>query len=809
MAGLIKNLVGGFINAATATINPFKVQIVSADTFLTIPVVMQEGCVYLYKRPGYFECVIKPAATAPKCFSLFRQYSEVESRTLFGTIAPKLDMILQCSSSLYLENTLQRVFDCFREHPTWTAVHVAAYTGLWEIFKHEQMKSLINTECRATGVTPLMACVKGKQPQCIQELLIHNANIGMCDKQGSTVYHHAVTDMPTAIPLIIGHDAEGVINWLNGKGETALFLACSKMLPDATDILIHVGADPAVSTADCLPVHAAARSGDLKSLELIVQMHPNQISAWDNRYQSTPLHWAANKEVINLLSLMGCDINAVGGNGFTALHVMMTQGKIDCCMELLCHGADVNVVDANRETVLHWAVQKDDVELVRTYVVYGANVNLQNRNRHSARHLISVSKSKNRDLILYLLHISGAKRCRKDVKGCMDGCVAEGTHNGSPDKEMKRLLRMDSVAMLDELLSASVTCDATIVNKTGSVLDMVDGPLNVGDRVLCLDGGGIRGLILIQMLMEIETVAGRPIKECFDWICGTSTGGILALGIARGFPLQHLKGLYFRLKDEVFKGKRPYSSEPFEQMLKREFGEDSTMAEIKHPKVLVTGVLADRQPAELHMFRNYHKPLNLPHRDMEKETKYPTMPGPEEQKIWLAARCSGAAPTYFRAHERILDGGLIANNPTLDLLTEIHEYNVGLKQNNQMDKVRPLGCVISLGTGRMPQTQVNHVDVFRPENLFDAAKAVKGASTLGYLLINQATLSEGRPVDRARAWCSMINVPYFRFSPQLSEDVPLDCHDNRKLINMMWETHCYMVANQSRLQELASLIKAG
>ena len=53
-------------------------------------------------------------------------------------------------------------------------------------------------------------------------------------------------------------------------------------------------------------------------------------------------------------------------------------------------------------------------------------------------------------------------------------------------------------------------------------------------QVLSLDGGGIRGLVLIQMLMEIEAAVGKPIRECFDWIGGTSTGGILALGIARG-----------------------------------------------------------------------------------------------------------------------------------------------------------------------------------------------------------------------------------------------------------------------------------
>lgn len=53
-------------------------------------------------------------------------------------------------------------------------------------------------------------------------------------------------------------------------------------------------------------------------------------------------------------------------------------------------------------------------------------------------------------------------------------------------------------------------------------------------QVLCLDGGGIRGLILIQLLQAIENAVGRPIRNCFDWIAGTSTGGILALAIVHG-----------------------------------------------------------------------------------------------------------------------------------------------------------------------------------------------------------------------------------------------------------------------------------
>lgn len=55
-----------------------------------------------------------------------------------------------------------------------------------------------------------------------------------------------------------------------------------------------------------------------------------------------------------------------------------------------------------------------------------------------------------------------------------------------------------------------------------------------GSRVLFLDGGGIRGLILVEILIEIEKRTGQKITDLFDWIVGTSTGGIVALGLVYG-----------------------------------------------------------------------------------------------------------------------------------------------------------------------------------------------------------------------------------------------------------------------------------
>ena len=55
-----------------------------------------------------------------------------------------------------------------------------------------------------------------------------------------------------------------------------------------------------------------------------------------------------------------------------------------------------------------------------------------------------------------------------------------------------------------------------------------------GSRILFLDGGGMRGLIQIEILRQLEKETGRQIIELFDWIVGTSTGGILALGLVYG-----------------------------------------------------------------------------------------------------------------------------------------------------------------------------------------------------------------------------------------------------------------------------------
>ncbi|MDE5110482.1 MAG: patatin-like phospholipase family protein, partial [Trichodesmium sp. St7_bin2_1] len=63
-------------------------------------------------------------------------------------------------------------------------------------------------------------------------------------------------------------------------------------------------------------------------------------------------------------------------------------------------------------------------------------------------------------------------------------------------------------------------------------------------RILCLDGGGIRGIMPARILQKVEERLGSPLKNHFDLIAGTSTGSILAIGIGLGKSPEELLNLY-------------------------------------------------------------------------------------------------------------------------------------------------------------------------------------------------------------------------------------------------------------------------
>lgn len=141
--------------------------------------------------------------------------------------------------------------------------------------------------------------------------------------------------------------------------------------------------------------------------------------------------------------------------------------------------------------------------------------------------------------MITLLKSVGATHCPEKVftpkandKGSSDAAAA----NFPPDhnrisqkyKELNDIVKTKR-NKYQQSQSSDVACEAL------DALQQVDVyRKSNGCRILCLDGGGVRGLVQIEMLRQIEQKTGKNIVDLFDWIVGTSTGGIIALALVYG-----------------------------------------------------------------------------------------------------------------------------------------------------------------------------------------------------------------------------------------------------------------------------------
>uniref|UniRef100_A0A7N6BZX5 phospholipase A2 n=1 Tax=Anabas testudineus TaxID=64144 RepID=A0A7N6BZX5_ANATE len=636
----------------------------------------------------------------------------------------------------------QPIVDCIRSHPDWSSGHIAVETGLRLCLKHNYSPN--SAQCQ----TPLhLACERGNVA-CVKELLEESqARTDIKDRNGETPVHSAAKqDSPAVIQVLCSRLCSGV-NEVNSSGETPLHVASRMGRVETVKALLAGGAKCDVIGSSGYPIHSAMKHSEKDCVEEILKADSNQLHAQDALYGGTPLHWAKTAEMCRLLLNHGCSVNFLSHTGESPLHILTKKGRFEAAMVLLTHEANANLKGQDGNTALHLAMKMDHMELIKALIVFGADVEIHN-DLGETPGLIAARNSKGFNDIIFV----GA------AIGAISGGISE-----------------------------------------------VDGA-KVMDKLLCLDGGGIKGLVLIQMLIALEKEAGRPTRELFDWVAGTSTGGILALAIIHGKSMEYLRCLYFRMKEQVFRGSRPYESAPLEDFLKKEFGENTKMSDIKFPRVMVTSVLADRHPGELHIFRNYDPPSVQRVPPYATTATFKPLTVPQEQLVWRAARSSGAAPTYFRPMGRFVDGGLLANNPTLDAMTEIHQYNKALKTEGRGEQIKKLGIVVSLGTGKPPQVEVSSVDVFRPSNPLELAKSFIGAKELGKMLVDCCTDSDGCAVDRAAAWCEMIDTIYQRLSPQLSHEVMLDEVSDAVLVNMLWETQMYLYEKKEVLQSLAKML---
>lgn len=247
----------------------------------------------------------------------------------------------------------------------------------------------------------------------------------------------------------------------------------------------------------------------------------------------------------------------------------------------------------------------------------------------------------------------------------------------------------------------------------GKLADRFEGKENEKHKILSLDGGGIRGILTLEVLVRMEemladaTGRGSEFRLCqfFDYVGGTSTGAIIAAGLARGMRAKELLDFYEKtgpaMFDKQFILKRwnaLYKSEPLKKELQKVFGANSTL-EPEYLECLLLAVTRNRTtdspwPISSNPQAKYNdtsrKDCNL---------KIP---------LWQIVRASTAAPVFFPPEVIwwdlqddskafvFVDGGLTPyNNPAFLLYRMATESGYRLSWASGEDKM----LVISVGTG--------------------------------------------------------------------------------------------------------------
>ncbi|XP_062845564.1 85/88 kDa calcium-independent phospholipase A2 isoform X2 [Trichomycterus rosablanca] len=574
--------------------NPYRVKEVQPAEYNGKVRMKQEGRTVLYRDnfSQAWDCVLMMPDSPNMALRLFQVTSEEDAANWFPQYSLKLRPFYETLRPPLKVDTFQQIVDCLRNHPDWSSAHIAVDTGLRECLKHNYVLSQINMR-DSQGQTPLhLACERG-DANCVRELLEEcQARTDIRNMNGDTPMHCAAKQDSAGIIEVLCSQLCVGVNELNKAGETPLHVACHLGKAETARALMGGGAQSDIIGGIGYPIHTAMKYSSRGCAEAILASNVKQLQSEDPVYGGTPLHWAKNAEMTRLLLDRGCSVNYLSKTGDSPLHILTKKGRYDAAMILLTHGADPNIKGQDGNTALHLAMKLDHMDLIKALIVFGADLEIRNDLGETPGLIAArTSKGSNRKVLLNMLCSVGLERCGPS----------------SPDIPSPVTSRPPAPAIgFDGLVHAAAAIAA--MSRGYTEVDGLKSGIRKMDNLLCLDGGGIKGLVLIQMLIALEKEAGRPIRELFDWVAGTSTGGILALAVVHGKSMEYLRCLYFRMKDQVFKGSRPYESAPLEEFLQQEFGENTKMTDVKHPKVMVTSVLADRHPGELHIFRNYDPP---------------------------------------------------------------------------------------------------------------------------------------------------------------------------------------------------------
>lgn len=188
-------------------------------------------------------------------------------------------------------------------------------------------------------------------------------------------------------------------------------------------------------------------------------------------------------------------------------------------------------------------------------------------------------------------------------------------------------------------------------------------------RILSLDGGGIRGVFPAALLARLEEHLEHPIGRYFDLIAGTSTGGIIAIGLGLGLPAKDILRLYVEKGPSIFDQQHG----PIENWVRHSLRGIAHLFVTKHSSAALQDALEEvlgRRTLGESLSRlvipAWHPVLERVY--IYKTAHHPRLETDYKQPAIDAAMATAAAPTFLKPHVtesavELVDGGVWANNP--------------------------------------------------------------------------------------------------------------------------------------------------
>ncbi|EFP00763.1 hypothetical protein CRE_21172 [Caenorhabditis remanei] len=777
--------------------------------------------------------------------SLYRSHKLADVVALCERCRENPELFRVFPKNVNIKEYLHLIFNELRDNMTWKSVHISSKIGLLEFFenmKEHKLKKYLNLIVQPEGLSPLMIAIQNDQQKTVKWMLEHGADINTMTSDGQNVLHVAATISNGEILKILWetNKCNEMVNKADANGSTPAYTAITNACVMNCHMLRgHGGAlQSTESPTTVYPFIGAMKRGKLDeaSLKKMLEMKPDGLTETEPTTGNTVIHSAINKRSLILLMEKfrdQTDPEARNALQQTPLHTFVIKDELGLVMTLCAYGVDKNAQDINGNTPLHCAVTRGNTEIARMLLCLGAKPDIKNRYKESPRHIAARLSEKEAKMdIVRALIICGAPACDDGFIGCAFGCMHKTgltsckTQLGSSSSDEQSMEdRVKDIHVSDHAASAPyefvLDPDTQLVeeayaerNETRAfpheealrrvkekLKELVEKKKTSNViNVLGLDGGGIRGLVTVQMLICLENYLDRPLVDYFDWIGATSTGCYIMSTMITGGSLRDAQNYYLMFKDQLFDSwTRPYDTKTLEMFIQRAFGADRFMSDIKYPRFFCTTVRADTFPVQLDLARNYRLPIS------EKENHDLGFGDPKELSMWRAVRRSSAAPTYFSASEgKYIDGGMISNNPVLDLMSEICFWNTTCQKMKLPDKMVDIGCVLSVGTGITPICPVDP-SVFEMNDWFGMLRGIKN---LSLVVIDQATATEGAPITRSRSWCHSLGIPYYRLNAPIFKDVILDTNDDSELAKIMWDSVVYSHTHKKDFQELADLLKA-